>query len=150
MSAWMGGAKAKSELELVPEYGVKNGELKDLPERNIVAWFQGRMKHKFQLKREKEEARQGTASWEAAWADYLQGKSSVDYLLRRMLEEVGELAEALKVHDKMPTPENRYAVIDEAADIANFAALIAYKYRSYPYHPEYAAAEDASREGYIA
>lgn len=98
----------------------------DMPENRITAWFLSRMRYKFRLKREKD-SKKGID----LWPYYLALRQTNLVLFGRLYEELGELMEAVRLGGDIPLPEQRYAIIDECADVANFAALIAWRYRSY-------------------
>lgn len=77
-------------------------------DREGLAWFRERMAEKLEENRYKK-----------PWSE-----KEIDYLFRRMLDEVEELRHALR-----DTQANRYAtkesIIPECADVANFAMMIA-------------------------
>lgn len=77
-------------------------------DREGLAWFKERMAEKLQENRHKK-------PWD---------KKEIDYLFRRLLDEVEELRFSLQ-----DTQANRYvdkeSIIYECADVANFAMMIA-------------------------
>ena len=60
------------------------------------------------------------------WRD---GRTRATLLLARLLEEAGELARELRhIEQVSPTPEEAMQVRKEAADVANYAMMIADNY----------------------
>lgn len=48
-----------------------------------------------------------------------------EYLFGKMMEETDELVQAVYEYRANPTPENRERVRDEAADVVNYAMMVA-------------------------
>lgn len=84
--------------------------------RESVLWFAGIMEKKLQTK---------DADFPEGWKN-----DTVEGLKDRLVEETQELLEAISLAEIMTTPNE--AIIVEAADVANFAMMIADKYRDHP------------------
>lgn len=82
-----------------------NGVLADVTCRNSVRWFATKM-----------EAKLAKNDHKGGW-----GSCELQYLSMRLTQERKELTEAIKSKDKQ-------RIIDECADIANFALMIADKF----------------------
>lgn len=105
---------------IMPQTGNNEGRMR-MRKRKAVNWFSTVMELTLQRKDP-----QYPNGWES---------DSLELLTTRLLEEVGELKEALSHHSGPDTPPGqRHNIIAEASDVANLAMMIADKQRNHPFN----------------